>query len=192
MNFKIISKEDQPLLSATKVTVDITYDKVTPSRKDVAAAVAKDTGAKPELVRVHGIDTTFGFGKATATVVVYKDEEAMTKVDHSWRTDRVKKLAEKQAAAQKAAAEAKAAEKPKEPAPAAEGKPAEDKPAEAAPVAEKKDEPAVETPKEEASAAEKPVEDKKPESKADDKPAEEKKEKPATDKPAEEKKEGGE
>jgi ribosomal protein S24E len=144
MNLKIVSQEEKPLLSRTKVLAHISFDAVTPSNDEVKKQLATALKKDEKLIVVKKIATGYGYKEADVDAVVYESVEAKEKIE-------VKTKAMKDA--EKKAAEAAAA--PKE-----EAKP-EEKKEEAAPAEEKKEEPKAEEKPAEAPAEEKKEEEKK-------------------------------
>ena len=122
MQITIQEKKDNQLLDRVEVKGDVSFDKVTPTNKEIAQVVAKETNGDESLTVVKGIHTTFGKKAAHFTAYSYKTQDAKAKAERSTKHIRKqeevaakKAQEEKQAAAEakKAEEEAKAAEKAK-------------------------------------------------------------------------------
>ncbi len=81
VELKITSKEEEPLLSRTKILSEIYFDAATPTGKDVKAKLASSLNAKDKLLVVRGIYTNYGFKKADVTAYLYKDEKNMQSIE---------------------------------------------------------------------------------------------------------------
>jgi ribosomal protein S24E len=145
---KITEKKENPLLSRTEVTAEITFEKATPSKNDVKKQLASELKKDESLIVVKNIHTDYGAATARLSAFIYDSKEALEKTE-----PRPKK-------------EAKPAGAPKE-----EAK-KEEKPAEAPTEEKKKEKPTVAKPEEkkEAKPAEKPAAEAKPEEKKEEKP----------------------
>ena len=108
MELKIINKEPEPLLSRTKVEVEIEFDKATPSNEDVKAQLVKDLGKDEKLIVVKNIYTNFGLKKAKSMSYVYDDEESLKRIEPQPK----KKAEKKEEKAEGKAKEQKPAETP--------------------------------------------------------------------------------
>ncbi|RME31666.1 hypothetical protein D6789_02020 [Candidatus Woesearchaeota archaeon] len=108
MEITITKKEDRPLLRRSEVTAQISFEGATPTKHEAAAAVAKATGAKKELVIVRSITTHYGTTTGTLKACVYKDAQALEELElESMRKRHAAKEAEKPAPAEKNPAEKK-------------------------------------------------------------------------------------
>lgn len=102
MEITITKKEDRPLLRRSEVTAQISFEGATPTKHEAAAAVAKATGAKKELVIVRSITTHYGTTTGTLKACVYKDAQALEELElESMRKRHAAKEAEKPAPAEK-------------------------------------------------------------------------------------------
>ncbi len=141
MQLKILNKQENPLLSRTEVSAELTFEGAVPSANEVKKEINKQLGADFNLIDVS-MESEFGSKAATAQINVYKDDKAMKAAIKKGKKalEKEKKAAEE--AAKKAEEEKAAAEAPKEEAPAEEKK-EEEKPAEEkkeeAPKEEKKE-----------------------------------------------------
>lgn len=127
MKITIDNKEDSPLLSRTKIAGEMVYEGPTPSRSQVAEAISRQVSADKSLVVVHRIDTSFGFGTAKISAVVYKDAESLKKLEDEYMVKRHQREAPKEESGKEAVAENEKSEAEK-PAEDSEGKDsAEDK-----------------------------------------------------------------
>jgi ribosomal protein S24E len=75
---KVLNQFKNNLLGRTEYEVDIGHDKATTPKKDeVTKKLAEFLKTKPELIKVHGIHTKYGFPKSRAKVYVYDSEETL-------------------------------------------------------------------------------------------------------------------
>ena len=141
MAFKIVSQEEEPLLSRIRVKAELFFENATPSNAEVAKQIASSLKKDESLVVIKKIATHYGEKMADVDAVVYENKEAKESIEAKTKhmRDAEKKAAE---------AAAKPAEEAKEEAPAEEK--AEETPAEE-PKEEKKEEPAKEEATEEKS-----------------------------------------
>ena len=135
MTFKIISQENEPLLSRIHVKAELIFEHATPSNAEVKKQIASSMKKDESLVVIKKIATHFGEKMADVDAVVYENKEAKESIEP--KTKHIRD-AEKKAAEEAA--------KPKEEAPAEEK--AEEKPVEES-KEEKKKEPAKEEEKSE-------------------------------------------
>jgi len=135
MAFKIVSQEEEPLLSRIHVKAELIFENATPSNAEVAKQIASSMKKDESLVVVKKIATHYGEKQADVDAVVYENKEAKESIEAKTKHMRD---AEKKAAEEAA----KPAEETKEEAPA------EEAPAEEA-KEEKKEEPAKEAATEE-------------------------------------------
>jgi len=128
MQFKIVGKQENKLLSRLEVRFDATHvDSPTPTRADLRKQLAATLGIGPEEVLVKDVQSVRGSAVSHGTAYVYKDQNlaklhglkhiAARHEKAEKKTEEAKKKAEESA---KAAAEAAPA-----PAEASEEKPAE-------------------------------------------------------------------
>jgi len=112
MNAKTVKQSENLMLRRKEYTLDIEFDKATPSREEIKSHVAGISKSKPELVVVKHIYSSFGDKKARATAFVYEKIEEMREVELKEKKVFEKKLADDKKAAEeakKAADEAAAA-----------------------------------------------------------------------------------
>ena len=81
MELKIINKKEDPLLSRTKVEIEITFDKATPSKAEIKSRLGKDLGKEEKLIVVKGIYMEYGLKKAKNLSYVYESEEALKRIE---------------------------------------------------------------------------------------------------------------
>ena len=81
MELKIINKKEEPLLSRTMVEAEITFEKTTPSGREVKSRLAKDLGKDEKLIVVKGIHTYLGSKKAKNLSYVYENEESLKRIE---------------------------------------------------------------------------------------------------------------
>lgn len=110
MKLTIQTQEANLLLNRTAVAGTISFDGATPSKQDVAAAVAKKIGVAEELVVMGSINNIFSTQEAHFIAAVYDSVEARAKAERitSYRRkqqDEAQKKAAEQAQAVAAAGE---------------------------------------------------------------------------------------
>lgn len=81
MELKIIDKKEEPLLSRTRVEVEITFEKATPSKEEIKSRLVKDLGKDEKLIVVKGIYTYLGSKKAKNLSYVYENEESLKSIE---------------------------------------------------------------------------------------------------------------
>jgi len=101
MNVKILEQKQEPLLSRTVITADLTFEGATPSKEEVKKVIASQTKADEKLLIIKKITTRYGSTKAQASAYLYDSEEEMKKIEP--------KDKKAEAAAKKKAEEAKKA-----------------------------------------------------------------------------------
>ncbi len=108
MDFKILSKKEEPLLSRTVVEAEVSFDKATPSKPEIKNALAKSLGKDEKLIVIKGLYTGYGIRKARNVSYVYENEEAMKSIEPRPKEKGAEKKAEQP---KEAAKEAKKEEK---------------------------------------------------------------------------------
>ena len=82
MNLTIKKQDDNTLLGRKEVLGSIIFEgKITPSRKELQDAFAKQLKVKPELLIIQQIKTSFGEATATITAHVYETQEALIRLE---------------------------------------------------------------------------------------------------------------
>lgn len=76
MELAITDKKENKSLARTELTCSISFDKASPSRKDIRDAICAATGVPPEQLVVISILGSFGTQKATVTAHSYASKEA--------------------------------------------------------------------------------------------------------------------
>ncbi|MFH0867766.1 MAG: hypothetical protein V1831_00470 [Candidatus Woesearchaeota archaeon] len=117
MEIKIIGKKEDPLLSRTKVEVEIIFESATPSREEIKSRLGKDLGKNEKLIVVKGIYTDYGLKKAKNIAYVYENEDALNKIETGKKGSGKKKKGVKEEdgeAEKESKPEAKQEKKPKE------------------------------------------------------------------------------
>jgi small subunit ribosomal protein S24e len=77
MEIEIRRKEHQPLQKRTEVTARVAFNGATPTKKEAVAAVGKAMNAKPEMVIVRRMLTTYGNRSANVLAYVYDNQETL-------------------------------------------------------------------------------------------------------------------
>ena len=94
MDLKITEKKEEPLLSRTRITAEISFDAVTPSNKDVKAKIASALKANENIVVIKNIKVLFGKKEAKVIGYQYEDEKKLKLIEPKVK---VKKKKEEQA-----------------------------------------------------------------------------------------------
>jgi len=81
MELKILSSKEDSLLSRTKIEAEVIFDKSTPSNQEVKSKLSKDLGKEEKLIVIKGIYTIRGLKKAKNLSYVYKNEEALKRIE---------------------------------------------------------------------------------------------------------------
>ena len=81
MELKIISKKEDPLLSRTKIEVEVVFEKATPSSEEIKSKLATDLGKDGKLIVVKGIYTIRGLKKAKNISYVYENEDYLKRIE---------------------------------------------------------------------------------------------------------------
>lgn len=98
MELKIISKSEQPLLSRVEYSIDVAFDKATPSKWDLRKKISAELNIDEKLIVVKKISTEFGEVKARATAYSYFSEEDLKNIEPKPKEKKdAKKEAEKPA-----------------------------------------------------------------------------------------------
>ncbi len=107
MELTIQTKTEEPLLSRMKVHAEVTFEKETPSMKQVQAGLAKSLGKEAAVIAVDRIDTAYGLHKASVIAYAYKDAQVMSVVKKEGRKSIEKRKKQEEAEAAKKAEHAK-------------------------------------------------------------------------------------
>ena len=75
MELTITNKKEEPLLSRTELKANVSFDKSTPSYKDISSLIASKIKADEKLVVIKHVYTSFGNRNAEVIAFVYKDED---------------------------------------------------------------------------------------------------------------------
>lgn len=70
-------QKENPLLYRKELVLDISFDKSTPSRKQVIQSVKDKVGCDEKLVVIKSISNYYGTNKALVEAFVYDDEKAL-------------------------------------------------------------------------------------------------------------------
>jgi ribosomal protein S24E len=82
MNIKDVASI-KVLLPRKEVSVSISFEQATPSRKHLKKAVADKVKAKEELVIIRHVYTKYGTRDAEIIAFVYDNEEAMNSLEYT-------------------------------------------------------------------------------------------------------------
>jgi ribosomal protein S24E len=74
MQINILEQKEEPLLSRTKVSAIVEYEKATPSYSELTPIIASKLKKDEKLVSIRHIYTLFGKKKAKLTAYIYVDE----------------------------------------------------------------------------------------------------------------------
>jgi len=109
MKIEIKEKREVPLLSRTRISATVAFEKETPSRDSLRKEIAKAAGAKEELTIIKHIYTRFGKKEAKVIANVYKTVEDAKRIEEEHLVKKHFKEEKKAEGAAEAPAEAKAA-----------------------------------------------------------------------------------
>ncbi|MFW6230523.1 MAG: 30S ribosomal protein S24e [Nanoarchaeota archaeon] len=84
MKLDIVKEVEAPLLSRKRVTLTVESDSTTPARQDLIKKVAEKLGAKPELVVIKHIYTSFGTKSCKVIAHVYKKREELERIEEGY------------------------------------------------------------------------------------------------------------
>ncbi len=84
MELNIVKEVDMPLLSRKRISLELTSDKETPSRKSLLTKIADKTNTKPELVIVKHIYTKYGSRKSKIIAHVYTNKSDMEQIEEKY------------------------------------------------------------------------------------------------------------
>jgi len=113
MELKILQKNEEPLLSRTRVESEVLFEKATPSNKEIKTKLAQVLGNDEKLLDVIGIYTIYGLKKATILCYAYENEEVLKKIRIESKK-KGQKVEKKEEVKQEVKKEDKAEAKPKE------------------------------------------------------------------------------
>lgn len=78
MDLTVKDKYENKAIGRQDITCELSFDKATPSRKQVREAICAATGVAPELLVIVSMDGAFGTNKATVVAHAYKDKAALS------------------------------------------------------------------------------------------------------------------
>jgi small subunit ribosomal protein S24e len=81
MEIKKTEEKDNRLLKRKEVIFAITFDKATPSNKEVSQKISSLQGVDEHLVEIQHIYTKFGLKKATVHVHIYDSIEDLQDIE---------------------------------------------------------------------------------------------------------------
>jgi len=81
MELKILNTKEYPLLSRTRIEVEVIFDNATPTKKEIKSKLSKDLGKDEKLIVVKGIYTIRGLKKAKNLSYVYQNEETLKRIE---------------------------------------------------------------------------------------------------------------
>lgn len=90
MNISILEKKESPLLKRREVSGEITFEKATPSNKEVAESLAKQLNTSADLIIMKNIYTRFGQQKAKFLAMAYDNKDAQKFTEKLTSTERKK------------------------------------------------------------------------------------------------------
>jgi ribosomal protein S24E len=92
MKLNITHEEKQPSFQRTIITARIFAQGTSPSRQEVADALAEELSAKRDLLLVDQILPAYGDTSATVKARVYTDEEVMRRIERENLIEKNKKV----------------------------------------------------------------------------------------------------
>jgi small subunit ribosomal protein S24e len=93
MNITILEKKESPLLKRREVSGEVSFEKATPSNKDLSESLAKQLNTSADLIIVKNIYTRFGQQKAKFLAMAYDNKDAQQFAEKLTSSQK-KKLAE--------------------------------------------------------------------------------------------------
>lgn len=81
MDLRILHKKDNPLLHRIEIDAELTAEGPTPSNKDVAKELAKQTKAEEKMIIIKHIYSRFGTNQSDVLAYVYNDEARMKEIE---------------------------------------------------------------------------------------------------------------
>ncbi len=81
MDAKIIKTIENAVMGRKEVTATISFDKSTPSRKEIKELVSSKLGANPDSVVLNEVRSKFGIRNVDAVLHVYATKEAALKTE---------------------------------------------------------------------------------------------------------------
>lgn len=88
MNIQVITDEKNPLFKRREITLKLGYEDKTPSRLEVRKEVAKNLGAKEELVVIKRVIPDYGTPAAKCEINVYDDEKSLKELETGYLVKR--------------------------------------------------------------------------------------------------------
>ena len=76
MNISIFEKKENPLLKRREIMGEISFEKATPSNKELSESLAKQLNTTADLMIIKHIYTRFGQQKAKFSALAYDNKEA--------------------------------------------------------------------------------------------------------------------
>ena len=74
---KVLNQVKNELLGRTEYEIDLGHEKApTPKKDEIIKKLSEFLKSKPELIKIKGIYTKYGFPKSRAKVFIYNSEEA--------------------------------------------------------------------------------------------------------------------
>ena len=87
---RITEKKEEPLLSRTKIMVEIDFDNITPKKEELKSKIASSLNAAENLVVVRSVYTKFGKRNADAIAYCYKSEESLKNIGSKQKKKKAK------------------------------------------------------------------------------------------------------
>ncbi len=81
MNLNIIEEKENKLLSRREIVAKITFEGMTPTRKELQTALAKQLKGDEKLTIINTIRTAFGDTSAEVIATIYSDEAVMKSLE---------------------------------------------------------------------------------------------------------------
>ncbi len=78
MELSIKEKKENRLLSRQEISCEVSFDKATPSRKQLREAICAATGVPPELLVIVSAKGKFGQNKAEVIAHAYSNKEGLS------------------------------------------------------------------------------------------------------------------
>ncbi|MEM4260203.1 MAG: hypothetical protein QXG00_03130 [Candidatus Woesearchaeota archaeon] len=115
MNFQIISEKENPIFYRKELKVELSFDKIPPSRLEIRKELSKQLGANEDSIIVESINNQYGKQVSHLLIYVYDNNEYAKKIESKaiFLRHMTKEEKEKAKEVKKAAKQAKKSPPPK-------------------------------------------------------------------------------
>lgn len=95
MNIVIKNKKENKALKRIEIEASVSFNKATPSRKEIQKAIAKEVKGNEKLTVIKNIYTKFGVSEATISAFIYEKEDVMNSLERKNLLEKHIKVEEK-------------------------------------------------------------------------------------------------